>query len=110
MKNFNGYLTNVGSHKSFFNIIFPSSIGEISNSLGMGVFLFYYLISRKINIDLRKNERQNASSRQLAYSWRLDNGRYFSNQHTLKLSVDGEIGLNEIGLVEIGLRFRTKKK
>ncbi len=24
--------------------------------------------------------------------------------------VDGEIGLNEIGLVEIGLRFRTKKK
>jgi hypothetical protein len=25
-------------------------------------------------------------------------------------SVDGEIGLNEIGLVEIGLRFRTKKK
>jgi hypothetical protein len=25
-------------------------------------------------------------------------------------TVDGEIGLNEIGLVEIGLRFRTKKK
>jgi hypothetical protein len=24
--------------------------------------------------------------------------------------VDGEIGLNEIGLVEIGLRFRTEKK
>ena len=50
MKNFNGYLTNVGSHKSFFNIIFPISIGEISNSLGMGVFLFCYLILRKIKI------------------------------------------------------------
>jgi hypothetical protein len=27
-----------------------------------------------------------------------------------EVEVDGEIGLNEIGLVEIGLRFRTKKK
>ncbi len=51
MKNFNGYLTNVGSDKVLFNILFPRSKGEITNSLGIGTALFFYLIFK----DLKKN-------------------------------------------------------
>jgi len=48
MNNFYGYLTNTGSDKGFLNVIFPQSLGNIANSLGLGVFLFIFLILKKI--------------------------------------------------------------
>lgn len=48
MTNFNGYLTNTGSDKGLFNIFFPRSTGEITNSLGVGAVLFFYLIFKYI--------------------------------------------------------------
>ena len=52
MKNFNGYLTNTGSDKGLFNIFFPRSTGEITNSLGAGAVLFFYLIFKYIKTNI----------------------------------------------------------